>query len=32
MPASGSEAMSLFLTKECGRTTVLKERGTDDRW
>ena len=31
MPASGSKAMSLFLTKECGRTTVQEERGTDDR-
>jgi hypothetical protein len=28
---SGSKAMSLFLTKECGRTTVQEERGTDDR-
>jgi hypothetical protein len=31
MPASGSKAMSLFLTKECGRTNVEEERGTDDR-
>jgi hypothetical protein len=31
MPESGSKAMSLFLTKECGRTTVQEERGTDDR-
>jgi hypothetical protein len=31
MPASGSKAMSLFLTKECGRTTLQEERGTDDR-
>src|SRR5262249_26538843 len=31
MPASGSKAMSVFLTKECGRTTVQEERGTDDR-
>ena len=23
--------MSLFLTKECGRTTLQEERGTDDR-
>jgi len=23
--------MSLFLTKECGLTTVQEERGTDDR-
>jgi hypothetical protein len=23
--------MSLFLTKECGRTTVQEEHGTDDR-
>jgi hypothetical protein len=31
MPASGSKDMLLFLTKECGRTTVQQERGTDDR-
>src|SRR5215468_2109954 len=31
MPASGRNAMSLFLTKECGQTTVQEERGTDDR-
>jgi hypothetical protein len=31
MPASGRNAMSPFLTKECGRTTVQEERGTDDR-
>jgi hypothetical protein len=31
MPASGRKAMSLFLTKECGRTTVQEECGTDDR-
>jgi hypothetical protein len=23
--------MSLFLTKECGQSTVQEERGTDDR-